>query len=208
MSDPTDRLAQQILADARKQAEPLRKRAEREAESALRKAKQDAEREREHMLQRAERSAQLNAHRISARADIEMQNIRRQAREHILIHARERAMEALVETTRSPEYPEQLKRLTLAALRAMNGERFELLMRAEDREAHGAEVAQAASELAEREMGRRVELTVSGETIGGSGGLIVRTADGRQVCDQTFEARLGRLWTELREEIAKELLKE
>jgi len=208
MTDPTDRLAEQILADARKQAEPLRKRAEREAEAALRRAQEDAERERQEVVQRAERSAERNAQRMRARADLEVQNIRRQAREQILIRARERAMQKLIEMTRSPQYVEQLKSLALAALRLMNGERFELLMRAEDREAHGAIVARAVRESVERELGRPIELIVSSETIGGSGGLIVRTADKHQVADQTFEARLGRLWAQLREEMAEELLPE
>ena len=208
MTDPTDKLAEQILADARKQAEPLKKRAEREAEAALHKAQEEAERERLEVIQRAERTAESNTKRMRARADLEVQNIRRQAREQVLIRARERALQKLIEMARSPRYADQLTGLAVAALQAMNGRRFELLMRAEDREPYGAGAAKAASESAERELGRRIELKVSDETIDGSGGLIVRSSDGHQVADQTFEARLGRLWAQLRDEIAGELLPE
>ena len=206
MTEPADTLAQQILADARKQAGPISKRAQREAEAALQKARDEAERERNQMLQRAERSAELKAHRIGARTELELANIRRQAAERILTDARERAMQELIEASRSPEYPEELQTLTLAALGAMNGERFELVMRAEDREAHGANVARAVQGLAPRVLGRQVELTVSGETIRAAGGVLVRSVDGRQVCDQTFKARLERLWPHLRVEIARDLV--
>ena len=115
-------------------------------------------------------------------------------------------MVKLVETTRLPEYPEMLGRLALAALGAMNGERVELLMRAEDVDRHGAEVVRAVGGNASRELGRPVEIALSRETIDGAGGLIVRSADGRQVCDQTFEARMERLWSQLREDVAREVL--
>ena len=206
MSDPTDTLAEQILADARKQAEPIGERAEREAEAALRKATEEAEREREGAVQRAQQSAELGAQRIRARAGLEVENIRRRATEQVLLHVRDEAMKELTAATGSPQYHGQLRGLVLAALRAMSGERFKLVMRAEDRDAYGKSIARAVCELAPRELGRQVEIMVSDDTIRAAGGLLVGTADGRQVCDQTFEARLERLWPQLRQQMARDLL--
>ncbi len=205
MTEPTDMLADQILADARKQCGPIRRRAERERESTLRRARQDAERKRDQIVRRAEQKAEVESHRMHARTELEVENIKRQAQEQILLQARRQATEGLREQTRRGHYAEQLVRLALAAVRAMKGARFELVLREEDK-AHAEKIIEALRQRTSGDLGRQVEVAVAQETVRAGGGLIVRSADGRQVCDQTFEARLRRLWEELREEIAGNLL--
>jgi len=208
MSDGTDALARQILADARRQAEPLVTRARREAEELLRKAGQEAERRRELVRTRAQQRGEAAAQRVRARAELEAENIRRRAQEDILQQARQRAMVGLGEVAASDQHAEMLLRLALAGLAAMSGRRFEVVMRIQDREAHGEHIARALRDHAASELGRQVIVATADETITASGGLVVRRADGRQVCDQTFEARMDRLWPELRVEIAADLLGE
>ena len=208
MSDGTDALQQQILTDARRQAEPLVKRARRQAEELLRKAEQEAERRREQVRAQAQQRGEAAAQRVRARAELEAENIRRRAQEDILQQARQRAMDSLCDMVVCDQYPEMLLRLALAGLAAMDGMRFEIVMRAKDREAHGKHAAHALRDRAASELGRQVIVTAADETITASGGLVVRRADGRQVCDQTFEVRLDRLWPELRVDIAADLLGE
>ena len=205
MSDATAVLAEQIMADARRQAEPILAQAGREAEGILRTAREDAERERAQVVQRAEEKAAGQRLRVRARTEPEVANILRTARERTLLLARERALEALRRQAASDDYREQLVALGLAAVQEMTGERFELLMRQADLAPHADEVARTIARRA-AEQGRQVEITVAGETAGTIGGIMVRSADGRQLCDQTFEARLDRLWAQLRQEIAVELL--
>jgi len=205
MSDAAAALSEQIMADARRQAEPILARAAREAESILRAAREDAERERGQIVQRAEEKAAGQRLRVRARTELEVANILRTARERTLLLARERALEALRRQTAADDYREQLVALGLAGMRQMTGSRFELLMREADLAPHAEEVARAIARHA-AEQGRQVEIAVAGETAGTIGGIIVRSADGRQLCDQTFEARLDRLWAQLRQEIAGELL--
>ena len=140
---------------------------------------------------------------------------------------RERAMQALAELARSGDYPAVLIALATVAAREMRtdgiqmpSESIELVMRAEDREAHGAQVVEALQGLVvgalgerlgvgESEQGRlaarRVEVGLSNSTVRTTGGLLVWSADGRMLCDQTFEARLARLWDGLREQVAEDL---
>ncbi len=206
MKDAAQTLADQILADARKQAEPILTRARREAEDILRRARDDAEGEQTRTVERAEQDAAGEALRIRARTELEMANIRRRAAEDILVRARQQALEALRRQARDDGYRKQLVRLGLAALREMSGERFELLMRQEDKDAHAQHVARRLAERAAAELGRRAEIEVADETVNAIGGLVLRSADGHEVCDQTFRARLDRLWEQLREDVAGDLL--
>ncbi len=205
MSESTEALEEQILEDARRRAEPITKRARRQAEEIVRRAERDAEGRREEIRQRAFRRAEAEAQRIRARTELEAENIGRRATEEVLLRARQCAVEALRGMARSKDYPEMLLRLALAATEAMSGRRFELVMRGEDREAHGEIVARALRNRVASELGRQVIVTLADERISAAGGLVVRRADGRQLCEQTFEARLERLWDQLRVEVARAL---
>jgi len=206
MSEQTDTLGQHILEDARRQAEPILKRARREADEITRRAEQEAAARREDMLGRAGRKAETEAQRILARAALQAENVRRQAREKVLQEIRERAMASLRGAAGGQDYPQMLLSLSLAGLKAMSGRRFELVMRPDDRPAHGEPTARLVRERAASDQGREVIVTVSSNTVQAAGGLIVRRADGLQLCDQTFEARLGRLWDQLRAEVGVDLL--
>ncbi|MDP6438390.1 MAG: V-type ATP synthase subunit E family protein [Candidatus Brocadiia bacterium] len=212
MSDQADTLAEQILADARKQAEPTKRRAGREAERIADRARESAERERQDARASADKEAEASLRRTRARTQLEVANIRRRGAEDILLAVRERAMQALAELARSDDYPAVLVALATVAAREMRTESIELVMRAEDREAHGPQVVEALQgrlDVGEWEQGRlaarRVEVGLSNSTVRTTGGLLVWTADGRRLCDQTFEARLARLWGGLREEVAEDL---
>ena len=85
-------------------------------------------------------------HRLRARTELDVENIRRRAVEDILLTVRERAVQALSELARSDRYPEVLISLAEAAAREMGAGGMELVMRAEDRETHGPHVAQALRE--------------------------------------------------------------
>jgi len=206
MNEAETTLAEQILADARKQAEPILRRARREAERIQKSAQEDAQRESEQAQERAGRRAELLLRRTEARARLDAENIRRSALEGILLQVRDRAAKSLSELADSPQYPDVLVGLAEDAARQMASRSIELLMRAPDRERHGAYVAGALRErLGKGASGGDFKVAVSDETVRGSGGLLVRSADGRTLCDETFEARLARMWEELREQVAAEL---
>jgi len=207
MSDPTAKIAEQILADARKQAAPALRRAEREAAEIRRTAAEQAEHTAAEIIARADQKAEVAAQRMAARTELDVENARRAAREAILQDVRARARKALCRSTAEPDYAERLTGLAMAAVSAMTGGRFEIVLRAEDRDAFGADLAAELTRRAPAELGRWVQVSVAADTIeGAGGGLLVRSDDARQVCDETFAARMERLWEDLREDVAREVL--
>ena len=206
-ADSTEPLERQILSDARKRAEPVGRRAQRESEDVARQAAEEAERECRRILEQARQKAELEAGRVRAQAGLQAAGVRRAAQEKALLAVREDAARRLRQLVSSPDYRGILLRLASAALQAMEGRNFELVMSAQDKAAHGEGVAAALRDYAAHQLGRQVIVKVADETTANRGGLIVRTADGRQVCDQTFDARLDRLWDELREEAGGILFK-
>lgn len=203
MNEQTEALEKQILEDARRQARPIKRRARRRAEEQVEEAREEAEQKRQEVLQKAREDAEAEAGRIKARTELEVANIRRRAREELLEGVRERAVERIKELTESEDYPQMLIRLALRSVEAMDGRRFELLIRPEDRDAHGEEVAEKLRRAAGEKLGREVTVSVAEETIGADAGLLVRREDGTQFCDQSCAARLERLWPELRQELAR-----
>ena len=51
-------------------------------------------------------------------------------------------------------------------------------------------------------LGREVSVDVAQEDLKARGGLVVRGKGTRELVDQTFEARLGRLWEDIRGQVA------
>ena len=208
MSDAGDALADQILEEARSKAEPILRRARRKAEEAERRAREEAEERRDQILRRARDKAAAEEQRVRARAELEALNIRRSAREEIFNQVRAGAMEKLRELPADETYPQALLQLAFNGLRAMSGRRFELLMRGEDRNRFGERLVKELRDRAADELGRQLTVNVADEQIQAAGGLVVQREDGRQLCDQTFEALLERVWPELREQVAEILMPE
>jgi len=208
MSDASDALADQILEEARSKAEPILRRAQRQAAETERRAREEAAERRDQILSRARERASAEEHRVQARTELEALNIRRGAREEIFNQMRERAMAKMRELPADENYPEALLQLAFSGLKAMSGRRFELLMRSEDRDRFGERLAKELRDRAADELGRQVTVNVADEQIEAAGGLLVQREDGRQLCDQTFEALLERMWPELREAVAEILTPE
>jgi vacuolar-type H+-ATPase subunit E/Vma4 len=205
MNEKTDPLAEQILEDARKQAEPIARKAKRRAEDAVRRAEQEADQRYKEILDQARERIRVEEQRLRARTELDVENIRRSAREEIFRQVRLRAMDKLGELTASADYPEVLARLALRGLAAMSGRHFEVVLRPADRDALGERTAQTLRDRAATQLGRRVVVKLAEDTLTAAGGLVVRRTDGKQVCDQTFEALMERLWDTLRQEIAADL---
>jgi vacuolar-type H+-ATPase subunit E/Vma4 len=206
MAKESDKLRERILEDGRKKAEPVKRRAQRKADEIVQDAREEAKERREQMRHEAEEEAELEAQRILARAELEAENVRRQAREAVLQQARQVARTRLRELADSDDHLQCLARLAVHSLRAMEGDQFELVLPAEEKEQRCDEVLETVKQRAAEELDRDLDLNVADERISCTGGLWVRRPDGHEICDQTFEARLDRLWPQIRAEIADELL--
>jgi V/A-type H+-transporting ATPase subunit E len=204
MSDSVTTLGEQIMEDARKQAEPVKRRAQQKANDIIERARQEAEEAKEQILQEAREKAEAEVQRIEARMELDIENIRRQKYEDELRRVREKAEEYLKKLTESDDYRRALRELALVAIQSMSGNSFELILRNEDRE-YGPDLVDYLRREASSQSDDEIEVNVGDDTVQGMGGLKVRRRDGKQICNETFDARLERLWPLIRQEIAEDM---
>lgn len=205
MGESADALIEEILSDARKQAERKKRKAERKAEKIKSDAEDEAEAERERILEDARKKGSNEQRRIEALIPQERKSIQSRAVEGLLEHARRTGMERLRELVDSDEYRDILCRLAVEAIDQMSGDSFTLFLTDDDRKRLGEELAGEVAQAAREKLDREVEVRTSDEPIRATGGLQVTGADGHEMCDETFEARLERLWPRLRQKVAKQL---
>lgn len=205
MGESADALIEEILSDARKKAERSKRKARRKAEKIVSDAEEEAEQERERILQQAREKAESEQHRIQALIPQQKNFIQSEAVETLLEHVRQEGMEKARTLVDSDEYEDILCGLAVSAIEQMAGDEFILLLTKNDAERFGEEIAEKVVDSLESEIDRDVTVRLGEDTIDASGGLKVVSADGHQICDETFEGRLERMWSRLRQEVAETL---
>ena len=198
-------LVAEIRADARRQADRARQRAEREAAKVLDDARRQAEREAEEVLRDARDRARTQSENVVRGIDRQVRAVRQQARERVLDAVREKAREGLREAAGSVD---SLTDLALAAVGQMSGSRFVFTFGRAGEEPPAEDLRRAVVERVKARLARDVEIRAADEAADGSGGLIVRSEDGKQVADQTCGARMRRLWPLLRQDVVDILFAE
>jgi vacuolar-type H+-ATPase subunit E/Vma4 len=198
---PQEALREEILSDARHQAERLLRRARQEAQSFSEKAAKEFEAWRNEQMEKARAEAARRTGLVVAGIALERGRMRARRIETLLqelyVDLRKRCADrAAVDVKKT------VVALAAEALRGMEGTRFTVEVAACDRAALGAkwldEVRRATGradlELEARHAEDRRDV-----------GPVVRDADERQAWDNRLAARLERLWPALRRELAKEL---
>jgi len=199
-ADPQQVLTGEILADARRQADRLRRRAERDATEMTDKAQREAEADRDQRLSEARADADRRRRLTLATVPVAEGRLRAARIEKVLRDIREAARERLAARD-GYDYRAMLARLAAEAVREMEGQAFVLELAEADRQAYGPDLAADVCRLVGRE-GIQVSLAAGPAAI--EGGVIVRDAEGRQRWDNSLAARLERLWPALRRRIAEE----
>jgi len=202
VSDQEHNLQEEILADARRRAERLNQRAQRDSEAFVQEARTFAEQERERLMQAMRQRAEREQSMQEARLDQEVQRLRRQAFQDVLERVRAEAERELAALAAGQDGRQMLVRLAVSAIGAMRGEAFTLALRGEDRQRWGATLAQEVRTAVQSQLGRQVSVKIGDGDVTASGGLIVRGEGTRELVDQTFGARMGRLWGEIRGHVA------
>lgn len=206
MSDDGSTLEQEIRADARKRADRVRQRVERDAQKVLREAREDAEEIQRRIMDDAQARAAQRERVQQARIRQELDRLRRRCFEDVLDRVQQEACRELRRLADGDDHRQTLIRLAVAAIRAMKGEQFQLVLRPQDADRWADELAEAVTEAVSEATGREVSVQVARERLQADGGLVVRGADGREAAEQTFGQRLERLWQELRSEVADRLV--
>lgn len=199
-ADPQQVLTDEILADARRQADRLRKRAERDARKTVEEAEGEAEAHRSERLEQAKAEADRRARLTLASVPVEEGRLRAARIEEELDGIRTAARQRLL-AREGYDYRDMLVRLAAEAVAAMEGRTFVLELAETDRDALGPDVAAAVRDRDGRE---GLQVTLADEAAPIEGGVIVRDGEGRRLWDNSLGARLERLWPALRRQVAAE----
>ncbi len=195
-----ERLREEILADARREGEEIVRQAQAQASALLAQAAKEADKARQERLEQARAEAARQTELLLATVPVETGR-QRSARVEALLGAVCDDVRQRLLTREGLDYRETLIRLGAEAVSQMAGEEFEVRLAPADHSALGDGLAAAITSRAERSS-LRIRLAEEPSITGG--GLVIQDAGGRQVWDNRLEARLERLWPELRRQIAIE----
>ena len=189
-------LAEEILSDARRQADRKVERAKKRSERLLRNAGTQAEEVEREADAAARERAERQCRRVLADLPHQEQVRTLRVKEEVVERIFDEALEA-ARTVGEGESLAALVRLSRDAAAPMNGDRFVVELSPADADRFGRAVAERLA--AE---GVTAEVAPSAEV---PGGVVVRTGDGRQVVDNTFATRVQRVRPLLRAQIAEQI---
>jgi V/A-type H+-transporting ATPase subunit E len=191
-------LRDEILADAQRQATRVIRKAEREAKAVLDKVTGESQEERNGKLAAAQAEADRKRTLVFATVPVEIGRMRATRVEKQLLSLRDQ-VRARLQARKGFDYGETLVTLAAEALARMDGDTFILALSEQDQKAFGAKLAVVVPDRAGRP---DVTVTVDDQPAAIRGGVIVRDSQGRQLWDNSLEARLERMWPLLRSQIA------
>jgi len=197
-SNPEQVLQEEILADARRQAQEAAERAGKDAEALITKARMEAENDRRVQSQAAQAEAKRRHDLVLATIPVVVGRRRAECIEAALAQIRDEAARRLAARD-GFDYRQAVIRLAAEALGRMEGNRFVIEVSDADSQALG----QGWLDEVRRQAGRDgLELSTALAQKKNQAGVIIRDVEGRQVWDNTLLARLERLWPALRSELA------
>ena len=194
-------LRDEILADAQRQAARVIRKAEREAKAVLDKATGESQEERSSKLASAQAAADRKRTLIFATVPVEIGRMHAARMEKQLLSVRDEVQAKLL-ARKGFDYGETLVTLAAEALSRMEGDTFVLELSEQDRKTFGAKLADLAPDRAGRP---DITVTVGTQPSPIEGGVIVHDPQGRQLWDNSLEARLERMWPLLRSQIAEHM---
>jgi vacuolar-type H+-ATPase subunit E/Vma4 len=201
------RLTEEVLADARRKAQRRLTAAQREAEALIAAARARAQEEAALVTDAARERGDRHRQRILATISQETQR-RRLIQQGALLEGLIQAGSDRAADRKGHDPREVLKALVILAIEQIDGEAFHLEVSAADRDvADEAFLAEVRQHFATG--GREPPaLTLEAEPAGITGGVIVRSADGHEMVDNSFEARRRRLASDLRRALAQMIFPE
>ncbi len=195
--DSTEKLHEEILAEARKEGEKIIDRAKQDAEIFLTSAAAVAERTRQEGLERARADAAQRSNLILSTIPVETGRLRTSRIETLLNSVYEEIRQKLM-NCENFEYRKTLISLASDAINRMTGDMFVVKIPGENNSVSADDLAE---EIA-RHINRPVKITVVYQTDMTGYGVLVEDGDAHQIWDNRLLKRLERMWPELRRQIA------
>lgn len=196
-ADSTELLREEILVEARKEAEELILRARQDAEASLARAAAEADELRRERLDQARKEAARRSELILATVPVETGRMRAARTEALLLSVYDEARQRLLDRI-GFDYREVVVTLASDAISRMAGDDFVVNLPETDQTLAGDRLA---GEIQNR-AGRPVTVAVSFRQDITGGGAVIEDGEGRQAWDNRLTKRLERLWPEMRRHIA------
>ncbi|MCD6239951.1 hypothetical protein J7K27_00315 [Candidatus Bathyarchaeota archaeon] len=195
-------IANEILEDAKREAEKVIREAEKKAEEILKRAKEDAEKIRNQLLAEAKEKGEIEKKKILSQAEIEAKSRLLEEKERLVNEAFSRALARLKDFIQTEGYHDCLLQLIRDAAEKIGSDNLVIYVNSRDRKW----LVKEGIERLRKELD--LKLRLADETLNCLGGCIVKTSDGKVSYDNTFEKRLERLKHTLRIKVAKILFGE
>jgi len=195
-------IIEEINREAEQKIKYLLDEAQKQAEEIKREAEDRGKAKAEWILRKAETQAEIEKQRIVASARLESRKKKLEIQEELIKEVFQELRDRL-SSLPDDEYIDTIKALLLESLRELEAD--SVVLRSDEKTlALIKEKSRSIKAYITRNLGRKVEMEL-GEPIHTMGGVLVESADGRIRVDNTFEARISRLESELRARIAKAL---
>ena len=192
-----DTLCAEILAEAARESQEIRRKAELEASSLLAAATSEAEKIRRQALEQAQTKAKRRKEMILETVTVEKRRMRLARVEASLESIREEIRRRL--PAQNSECRETIVALALEAVGRMPANDLVVKISAGDQAALGNELAE---EIIRRAQRPQLHLVISADAAMTGGDVTVQNAGGSQFWDNRLRSRLERLWPELRRQMA------
>ena len=209
MESEAQKITDQILIDAREDSKSIIVEARKSAEMML---------ERQSELGRQKAAERVSSIVGKARNESDITrgmvftDTRRKAgwmvlseKERLITNVLDETKSRLAALAKTEKFIPELERIILDAGIALGGGELQIILN--ERDSALPLKLNAISKTVSEKTGNRTELKLSKERTKASGGVIVKSADGKVVLDNTLEAMLKRRERELRLRIAKNLFK-
>ncbi|MHA1594464.1 MAG: V-type ATP synthase subunit E [Candidatus Baldrarchaeia archaeon] len=198
------KIRDRIIAQAKKKADEIINEAEREAKRIIEEAISEAKHKAEVILRRGVEESQAYKRRKIAEATLKWRIEYIKSREKFIEEVFRKANEELQNLVRTDKYRKVIKNLILDALNVLGSGEYEVIIAGDT--AVSIDLNEIAR-LSKEKLGIDVKLSMASERVRSMGGVIVRTKDLSFVVDNTFEARLKRMYEPLRVQVARMLFK-
>ena len=200
--DGTEKIIEMIQAKAEEEKKRILDDAENEQRIRLEVAQKKAEEKAKVIVSKAqsELKAELDRYESSAKLKVKQKTL--QAKESVIQDVLEASKAKLKTRVSSKKYEEDLTRLIVNGVDALDGDKFELVY---PRNVKTQVTTTVAEKAIEKEIGKKIKISISKDTVRSEGGVVVRTSDGERWVDNTIEARMERLESDIRYAITNAL---
>jgi V/A-type H+-transporting ATPase subunit E len=179
--------------------------AERFKATKLDEAKKRADETASAITKKAELQADSELSKYEASAKLQSKYKMLEAKDALIQEVLDSTQQKLEGIVGKAEYKKILERLVIDGCKSLGVDAVELIFPA--KHASKLDVASVEKSVA-KEVGKKVKIKVSKETIRSAGGVIIRSKDTTKWVDNTFEARLQRFENKARDTISGILFKE